>query len=72
MPVSPSVGPVLLCMRRKGATVRFAFSRKAGNLVVETRADRVPVPPARLLGPRNHLETLRDTEPVLAAAGSSG
>lgn len=59
-------------MRRKGAMVRFAFSRKAGNLVVETRADRVPVPPARLLGPRNHLETLRDTEPVLAAASSSG
>ena len=44
VPVSPSVGPVLLCMRRKGAAVRFAFSRKAGNLVVETRADRVPVP----------------------------
>ena len=29
-------------------------------------------PPARLLGPRHQPETLRDTEPVLAAAGSSG
>lgn len=28
VPVRPSVGPVLMCMRRKGAAVRLAFSRE--------------------------------------------
>ena len=43
--MQPFRGPVLRCMRRKGAAVRFAFGRKARALVVETRADpgaRVP------------------------------